>query len=205
MKRLFLFALAVASASASVSCDSHENVHEPEWTLSRMLEQPRYEPYGQSTFFDDGRAMRKPVEGAISREAVLGAPLFVDGIDDGHYAEHFPLTVSKELLEQGRLGFEVVCATCHGVLGDGDSPVAAKMQLRKPPSLLTDDIAGFPPGRVYRVITVGYGLMPANDYQLNAEERWAVVAYVKALERSQTAKVSELPPEVRAELERQAP
>ena len=138
-------------------------------------------------------------------ETVLGSPLYIDGIDDGHYAETFPLPVTTALLEEGRVQFGVVCATCHGVLGDGNSPVAAKMQLRKPPSLLTDDIATFQPGRVYRVVTVGYGLMPANDYQLTVEERWAVVAYLKALERSQTAKVSELPPDLQRELERQAP
>jgi mono/diheme cytochrome c family protein len=79
------------------------------------------------------------------------------------------------------------------------------MQLRKPPSLLTADIASFPPGRLYHVITVGYGLMPANDYQLGPEQRWAVVAYLKALERSQRVKVRDLPVDVRAELERRAP
>jgi hypothetical protein len=203
VKRLLV--TAILGASASVGCDAKQNFHSPEWTLSRMLDQPRYEPYGQSAFFDDGRAMRKPVDSTISREAVLGTPLHDDGIDYGHYADRFPFPVTLALLEEGRLEFEIVCATCHGVLGDGDSPVAAKMQLRKPPSLLTEDIASFPPGRVYRVVTVGYGLMPACDYQLTADERWAVVAYLKVLERSQVAKVSDLPPDLRAELQRQAP
>jgi mono/diheme cytochrome c family protein len=190
---------------AAVACDGSENLHTPEWTLSRMLEQPRYEPYGPSTFFDDGRAMRQPVAGTVSREAVLGSALFMDGIEEGHYAGRFPLPVSSALLAEGRTQFGIVCATCHGVLGDGKSPVAEKMQLRKPPSLLTEEIGSLPPGRIYRIVTVGYGLMPANDYQLTAEQRWAVVAYLKALERSQTAKVSELPPDLRVELERQAP
>jgi mono/diheme cytochrome c family protein len=170
-----------------------------------MLEQPRYEAYGQSPFFDDGRAMRKPADFSVSREAVLGSALFLDGIEDGEFARRFPVPVSMALLERGRADFEIVCATCHGVLGDGDSPVAAKMQLRKPPSLLTPDIAAFPPGRLYRIVTVGYGLMPANDYQLDVERRWAVVAYLKALERSQTALLTDLPEGRRAELERQAP
>jgi mono/diheme cytochrome c family protein len=196
---------AILALGASLSCDPDENVHPPEWTLSRMLEQPRYEPYGQSTLFDDGRAMRRPAASTVARETVLGSPLYVDGIEDGHYAERFPLPVSSALLEDGRVEFGIVCATCHGVLGDGNSPVAAKMQLRKPPSLLTDDIASFPPGRVFRVISVGYGLMPAVDYQLTIEERWAVVAYLRALELSQTAKVTELPLDIRAELERQPP
>jgi mono/diheme cytochrome c family protein len=203
MRRLALF--IALSASAGLSCDGEENIHEPEWTLSRMLEQPRYEPYGQSAFFDDGRAMRKPVDGAVARETVLGAPAFVDGMEDGRYVERFPVPVTDTLLEEGRVAFGVICATCHGVLGDGNSPVAAKMQLRKPPSLLTEDITSFRPGRVYRIVTVGYGLMPAYDYQLTALERWAVVAYLKALQRSQTARAADLPADVRKELERQAP
>jgi mono/diheme cytochrome c family protein len=197
--------LLLPLAAVSMSCDGKENLRTPEWTLSRMLDQPRYEPYGQGAFFDDGRAMRKPVDGAVSREAVLGAPLYVDGVEDGRFAERFPLPVTSALLETGRIEFGIVCATCHGVLGDGNSPVAAKMQLRRPPSLLTPDIASFPPGRVYRVVTVGYGLMPANDYQLGVEQRWAVVAYLKALERSQTTKFADLATDVRAELERGAP
>jgi mono/diheme cytochrome c family protein len=192
-------------AGASAACDAKENFRTPEWTLSRMLDQPRYDPYAQSSFFDDGRAMRKPVDSTVAREAVLGIPVYVDGIEDGRFAQHFPLPVTSALLEEGRVEFGIVCATCHGVLGDGDSPVAAKMQLRKPPSLLTPDIASFPPGRVYHLITVGYGLMPANDYQLGPEQRWAVVAYLKALERSQRAKVGDLSADVRAELLRQAP
>jgi mono/diheme cytochrome c family protein len=200
-----LSVVVLLCASGVVSCDATDNLHAPEWTLSRMLEQPRYEPYGPSTFFDDGRAMRKPVAFTVAREAVLGTPMYLDGVENGRYAERFPLPVSRALLEEGRIQFGIVCATCHGVLGDGHSPVAAKMQLRKPPSLLTDDIASFPPGRVYRVVTVGYGLMPANDYQLDVDERWAVVAYLKALVRSQTASVSELPADLRTELESQAP
>jgi mono/diheme cytochrome c family protein len=203
VKRLVL--VAVLCGAACASCDARQNVHEPEWTLSRMLEQPRYEPYGQSGFFDDGRAMRSPVEHTVSRESVLGSPLYIDGIQGGVYAQQIPLPVTVALLEEGRVEFDIVCAACHGVLGDGNSPVAAKMQLRKPPSLLADDIATLPAGRVYRIVTVGYGLMPAYDYQLTADQRWSVVAYVKALQRSQAAKVSELPEVLRAELQRQAP
>jgi mono/diheme cytochrome c family protein len=203
MRRLIL--VVALCAGSSLSCDSKQNLHEPEWTLSRMLEQPRYEPYGQSAFFDDGRTMRKPVDSTIARETVLGTPSLVDGKEGGRDVASFPLPVTDRLLEEGRVAFEVVCAACHGVLGDGNSPVAAKMQLRKPPSLLTEDIASFLPGRVYRVVSLGYGLMPAYDYQLTVEERWAVVAYLKALQRSQTARVGDLPPDVRSELEKEAP
>jgi mono/diheme cytochrome c family protein len=194
-----------APCLALPSCDASENFREPEWTLSRMLDQPRYEAYGKSELFDDGRAMRGILPGTVAREATKGSPLLLEGWEDGKYAERFPLPLTRALLERGHDGFETVCATCHGVLGDADSPVAAKMQLRKPPSLLSPEIEGFSPGRLYRVITVGYGLMPAVDYQLGVEERWAVAAYLKALERSQRVRTSELPEPVRDELLRSAP
>jgi mono/diheme cytochrome c family protein len=186
-------------------CDSNDMIHEPEWTLSRMLDQPRVDPYAPSDFFSDGRGMRRPVKGTVPREAVLGSPLFLDGYENGVYAATFPMPVTRALLEEGHDHFEVVCATCHGALGDGNSPVAAKMQIRKPPSLLTPDIASFLPGRVYRIVSVGYGLMPAVDYQLDVAERWAVVAYLEALQRRQDARASDLPPELQAELAKEVP
>ncbi len=197
--------LALVSLVAFAGCDSKDMVHEPEWTLSRMLDQPRVDPYSPSEFFVDGRGMRTPVAGTVPRDAVLGSRLFLEGYDDGTAAATLPMPVTRALLEEGHERFEIVCATCHGTLGDGNSPVSAKMQIRKPPSLLTPDIASFPPGRVYRVVSVGYGLMPAVDYQLDVRQRWAVVAYLAALQRSQRAKVADLPSRLRGELERVSP
>jgi mono/diheme cytochrome c family protein len=190
---------------ALTACDPSDNLREPEWTLSRMLDQPRYEPYGQSELFDDGRAMRGIVPGTVAREAAIGSRLFLEGWDEGGYAERFPVPVTRALLESGHSSFDVICATCHGVRGDGDSPVATKMQLRKPPSLVSPDIASMAPGRIYRTIAIGYGLMPAIDTQLDVPQRWAVVAYVEALQRSQRVRVDELPGPIRDELARSAP
>jgi mono/diheme cytochrome c family protein len=197
--------VAVALGVLLSGCDTRENFKEPEWTLSRMLAQPRYDPYAASDFFVDGRSMRPPVAGAVSRDAVVGPADWIEGAEHGQYAEHVPVAVTRELLVEGRERFEVICATCHGVLGDGRSMVATKMQLRRPPSLHEPSIVEFPPGRVYRVITMGYGLMPAIDYQLNTEQRWAVVAYVKALQKSQATRVRDLPRSLQEELARAAP
>ncbi len=201
LKVRHLLALALALGG----CDATDMIHEPEWTLSRMLDQPRVDPYSESDFFTDGRGMRRPVTGTVPTNAILGSPLLLDGYENGSYGAAFPMPVTRALLEEGHEHFEVVCATCHGVLGDGNSPVAAKMQIRKPPSLLTPDIASFPPGRVYRIVQVGYGLMPAVDYQLDVRQRWSTIAYLQALQRSQVARVSDLPPALQAELVRAAP
>jgi hypothetical protein len=91
------------------------------------------------------------------------------------------------------------------VLGDGDSPVARNMQLRRPPSLLEARIRAQPPGRIFETITHGFGLMPAHEALLALDERWAVVAYVGALQLAQGVAVDELPASLRARLEQEAP
>jgi hypothetical protein len=172
------------------------------WYFERMLIQPYYKPFRSNPFYADGRAMRPPPGGTIPREAVLGPPELVAGGVGDTYVTTFPVPVTMELLEVGRRRFDITCAACHGVMGDGASIVASKMQLRPPPSLHQPDIRGFPPGRIYRVINEGYGLMPSYAPQLTLQERWAVVAYVKALQLSQWAVVADLPEPIRAEVER---
>jgi mono/diheme cytochrome c family protein len=198
-------ALVGAVAAALVACDTRQNFEVPEWTLSRMLEQPRYSPYGESSFFADGNAMRPPVEGTVARDTVIGPEPLVRGTLKGQDVTAIPLPVTLDLVLEGERRFDIVCATCHGIRGDGESVVATKMQLRPPPSLLGADIAAFAPGRLFRVITDGYGLMMPMSTILDVRERWAVVAYVQALELSQSMPVASLPDDMRAELAREAP
>jgi mono/diheme cytochrome c family protein len=136
---------------------------------------------------------------------VLGPESLVRGKDGGHDVATIPLPVTRALVLLGQRRFDVVCAACHGVRGDGVSVVATKMQLRPPPSLLGADIAAFAPGRLFRVLTDGYGLMMPMKTVLNVRDRWAVVAYVKALELSQAAPVASLPADMRDALAREAP
>jgi mono/diheme cytochrome c family protein len=187
------------------ACDTRQNFEVPEWTLSRMLQQPRYSSFGESSFFPDGKAMRPPVFGTIARDALLGPESLVHGTDGGQDVATIPLPVTRALVLEGQRRFDVVCAACHGVRGDGVSVVATKMQLRPPPSLLGADIAAFAPGRLFRVLTGGYGLMMPMNTVLDVRERWAVVAYVKALELSQAVPVVSLPSDMRDALAREAP
>jgi mono/diheme cytochrome c family protein len=192
----------VALALVVVGCDNRQAFHEPEPGLERMLEQPRVDPYMESAAFADGRGMRTPPQGTLPRGWVTAAvPLVETGKLDGHYADKVPIPVTRALLERGRNRFEVQCGACHGLLGDGHSVTATKMVLRPPPTLLSDDVRAYPPGRLYELITVGYGLMPSYAAYLSVEERWAVVGYVGALQLSQRAKAKELPPDVQQALE----
>jgi hypothetical protein len=188
------------------ACDESQAFHQPEPGLERMLEQPRGERYGASSAFADGRTMREPVPDTVSREqSFIGQTQIETGRSNADYVPNSPLPVTRASLEVGRVAFERVCATCHGVLGDGNSVVAEKMALRKPPSLHEARIARLPAGKVFQVASVGYGLMPGFGALLNVEERWAVVGYLDALRLSQAAPATSLPPYMQAELRKAAP
>jgi mono/diheme cytochrome c family protein len=160
-------------------------------------------PYGGNPFFADGRTMRAPPAGTVPREREVADPMLASGLDEaGAYAKENPFRLDAELLERGRDRFEITCAACHGLVGDGDSEVARAMRLRKPPSLHEARIAGYPPGRIYQVVTQGFGLMPSYRTQLGIRDRWAVVAYVRALQLSQDVKLAALPADIRDEAQR---
>ncbi|MFZ5468901.1 MAG: c-type cytochrome [Myxococcota bacterium] len=167
--------------------------------LQRMLSQPKINAYQPSAFYADQGAMRIPPAGTVAREAFLApGPVMTGQVDGGEAVTTIPLMVTPELLALGRLRFDVICATCHGVLGDGESLVGKNMALRPPPSLLS--LRERPDGHFFRVISSGYGLMPRFD-RLSVEERWAVVAYVRALQLSQAAPLAMAPIQVRQKLE----
>jgi mono/diheme cytochrome c family protein len=171
--------------------------------------QPRVQAFSPSEFYADGLAMREPPVGTVPRERVVLNPGLTTGKIMGPkgeaYVTTFPLKVDRTLVDLGRKRFEITCGTCHGPAGDGDSMVARQMSLRPPPNLHQPQYLEKPVGYIYEVITKGFGLMASYQAELNVRERWAVVAYVKALQMSQTAPLTKAPPEVRTQLERQGP
>lgn len=201
--RLALFGLTLAPAA--IGCDNRQAFHAPEPGLERMLQQRRADPYAASSFFADGRVMRMPPEFSLAREQYVPDARLRTGRDERGYLTALPVPLSRPLLLQGRAAFERVCATCHGVLGDGVSVVAEKMELRKPPSLHEPRLVALSPGQTFEVISVGYGLMPALAPLLDLNERWAVVAYLRALRLSQSAPVATLPAALQRELHEEAP
>jgi mono/diheme cytochrome c family protein len=177
-----------------------------------MQVQPRDEAYRLDPAFADGQAMRAPVPGTLSREE------FVAGL-----APAEPPRVTMSMLLTGRERFDVWCAPCHGMLADGDGPVARKMTLRPPPSLIVPWSVTHPtlgpygaqdhgpaspgwevlprePREVFDIITSGYGMMPAYGAQLPPDERWDIVAYLRALAFSQRAPLAAADPAARARL-----
>jgi hypothetical protein len=189
MKRLLLTALIVLAAG----CSNEQ--------LQRMVEQPKYLPYTESDFFEDGRAMRTPPAGTVPRESHFSSPQMEGRDANGDFVQAIPVPLTRALLNLGRHEFEITCAACHGLLGDGNSVVAEKMSLRAPPTI--HDFSGRPDGFFYVVISEGYGLMPSYAEQIPPHTRWALVAYVRALQLSQRARLADAPPPVQARLLRE--
>lgn len=194
-----LVALAVLGALLA-ACRTDQTIVTPDPHLERMLKQEKRLPYQADPLMPGGMAMMRPPSGTLPVGTVVGDPLLTTGIANDHYATSIPVRVDRDLVEKGRQDFETFCAACHGILGDGNSVVADKMALRKPPSLHEARIVGYPPGKIFATVRQGYGLMPSYTVQLSVQDTWAVVAYVHALQLARAARVGELPPDVRAKL-----
>jgi len=153
----------------------------PERDFERMVNQSYFLPYKECDFFPDGRAMRDPPEGTFSANASAMPAALEHGVMNESYVEKNPALLTTQFVALGQRRFGVFCAPCHGILGDGTSVVARKMTLRSPPSIVSERIQQFPDGRIFAVISQGYGLMPNYAHEIQPVDRWAIVAYVRAL------------------------
>jgi mono/diheme cytochrome c family protein len=199
--RRALFVLTATAALAGCDDDLLPSIN-----LERMIDQSREKPYGEAPYFSDGRAMRRPPDDSVPVSAGEIRPGIAAGERDGAYLAKPPFPITRQLLATGQDRFQTYCAACHGLRGDGQSVVAANMSLRRPPSLLDPRILALPDGRIYQTIVLGYGLMrPLTEDITTAEERWATVAYLRALQLSQGVGVplSSLPPEARRRAEQE--
>jgi hypothetical protein len=168
-----------------------------------MERQPKFKAFAANPLYEDGRAMRQPPEGAVPRERQTQRPEITSGRDrSGQVVSTIPVPLTRELMLQGRTKFEIHCAVCHGLIGDGVSLVATQMSLRPPPNLHT--LRNKSPGHVFQVISEGFGLMASYAPQLTAQERWAVVAYLEALRRSQAGTLADAPPDIQQKLRAEA-
>jgi len=168
-----------------------------------MQRQEKVKAYQASAFHSDGMGMRAPPAGTVPYHGAAD-PARDGGLGpDGKPVAAIPVPLTPKLLALGRKKFDIHCAVCHGLLGDGQSQVAINMSLRKPPSLhLYREV---PDGYLFQVVTRGFGLMPSYAADLTADERWGVVAYVRALQLSQHASLDQVPAGDRGRLKGEAP
>src|SRR6266853_665996 len=165
-----------------------------EYLRQDMDNQPKNRPLSPSEFFGDGRSERPLVENAVARGAIADAELFVP-----KDSNNFPLTVDLKLLGRGEERYNIFCSPCHGLQGDGNGMVAMR-GMKRPPSYHQDRLRRVPNGYIYDVITNGFGAMFGYSAQIQPRDRWAIVAYVRALQLSRNAKAADLPTELREKL-----
>jgi mono/diheme cytochrome c family protein len=184
----FCIGLALVVAGFGVGC--RQDMHD----------QPKYVPLRKSDFFADGRSERPLIEGTVARGQLNDDAAFYTGKGpDGKFLDTFPFAVDKSVIERGQERYNIYCQPCHDRLGNGGGTIVSR-GYRKPPSYHIDRLRQVPNGYIYDVITNGFGAMPDYAAQIQPRDRWAIVAYVRALQLSQNASVNDVPPEGRAQL-----
>jgi mono/diheme cytochrome c family protein len=167
-----------------------------------MQDQPRTKPLRPSRFFADERSARPVPAGTIARDELNDTDVVHTGLANSVFTTQFPVPITKKLLVRGQQRYNIYCTPCHGFLGDGNGMIA-KRGFKWPANLHSDRLRNAPPGYLFQVISNGYGAMPAYRHQIEPNDRWAILAYVRALQLSRNATVADVPAAGRAELEKQ--
>jgi cytochrome c5 len=162
-----------------------------------MARQPKNKPLSPSAFFADGRSERPPVENTVARGSIENDQLVVPKDSNA-----FPLAVTPALMVRGQERFKIFCTPCHGLQGDGNGMIVMR-GMKHPPSYHDARLRQVPNGYIFDVITNGFGAMQGYSAQIPPRDRWAIVAYVRALQLSRNAPVSELPQALRDKLNAQ--
>ena len=166
-----------------------------------MHDQPKYEPLEASSFFVDGRSERPLVPGTVPRGADLlrADDHLYTGKIGGIDVDTFPFPVSASVLGRGEERYAIYCTPCHGAIGDGDGMIVRR-GYRRPPSFHDERLRQAAVGHYFDVMTNGFGAMPDYAAQVRVRDRWAIVAYIRALQLSQHATLADVPAEARARL-----
>lgn len=168
----------------------------PEWAFPGMKHQPKFRPQSESKFFADGRADRVPVEHTVMRGMLREDDHLNRGKDAaGAWARGFPAAIKPDLalLQRGRDRFDIYCTPCHSAIGDG-AGITKQYGMGATPTFHDDRLRKMPEGEIYNTITVGSPNKNMQSYadKLSPEDRWAVVAYVRALQRAQQGTVADV-------------
>jgi mono/diheme cytochrome c family protein len=164
-----------------------------------MHDQPKFTPLRESTFFGDARSARPLVAGTVARGRLHDDPLVETGKIGNADADVFPFPVDANLMARGRERFDIFCSPCHGRTGAGDGMVVQR-GYRHPPSYHDDRLRNAPVGHFIDVMANGFGAMPDYAEQVNARDRWAIAAYIRALQLSEHATIADVPARERGAL-----
>ena len=165
----------------------------------KMANQPRYDPLEPSDFFADGMSARPRIPGTVARGELAVNGFMATGKINGADGDGFPMVVDANVMNRGEERFNIFCSECHGKVGDGNGMIPSR-GFRRPPSFHTELLRGAKTGHFFDVMTNGFGSMPSYAAQVPVEDRWAIVAYIRALQLSQNGTINDLPPDMRAKL-----
>jgi len=158
-----------------------------------MHDQPRFKPQARNDFFPDLRAAREPVDGTVARGQLHEDTYLYTGKIGNNPGEVFPFPVTQQVLERGQQRYNIFCAPCHSRVGDGKGMIPSRGFSRMPPSYHIERLEKAPPGYFFDVITNGLGIMQGYSAQIPAQDRWAIIAYIRALQLSQKAGSADMP------------
>lgn len=168
--------------------------------VQQMASQPHVRPLESSAVFHDGQSARPKVFGTVPSGYTRNNMRVAPAQEFDPNAQELPFPLTRELLERGQERFNIYCAVCHARTGEGDGPVVRR-GFSRPPSYHIDRLRQAPLGHFFDVETNGYGAMPRYDAQMSAGDRWAIAAYIRALQLSRNATIEDVPADKRAQLE----
>jgi mono/diheme cytochrome c family protein len=183
--QLLAFLLLVSGFCLLVSC------------RQKMANQPKYDPLEPSDFFADGMSARPRIPGTVARGDLPGDTFRDTGRINGADGDGYPFPINASLMDRGQERFNIYCSVCHGLGGEGNGMIPSR-GFRHPPSFHTDALRNAKTGHFFDVMTNGFGAMPSYAAQVPVEDRWAIIAYIRALQLSQNGTVNDLPAEQRA-------
>jgi mono/diheme cytochrome c family protein len=158
-----------------------------------MQNQNKMRPYRESTFYPDGASARPLPAHTVARGELRADEAYYTGIRGGKPVADVPFPVTRDVLLRGKQRYDVFCSPCHGAVGDGLGMIVTR-GYKQPPSFHSEQLRNAQVGWYFSVMTQGFGVMPSYAAQVPVADRWAITAYIRALQYSQNARLSELPP-----------
>jgi hypothetical protein len=181
MRPLALLLLAACATGSMAACRRD------------MYQQPKYKPFAANDFFPDGSSARPLPHHTVARgHADLDTEYSQGQTEDGKLVEAFPIPVTLELIKRGQERYNIHCAVCHGATGEGNGMIVQR-GFPAPPSYHIDRLRSAPAGYVYHVITNGYGVMYSYASRVEPTDRWAIIAYIRALQLSRNGTLQDIP------------
>jgi cytochrome c5 len=188
-KLIAQLAVLVVAAVWFVGCRGQISKEPPIHLNPNMDNQAKYKAYGESDFFEDGRAMRPVPEGTVARGQLNQGPYYT-GKSKGSYIDN-PLNITDAVMFRGQERYNIYCSMCHGQTGLGGGIVVKKGYV-PPPSYADKRIMKMKDGEFFQIITHGVRTMPAYSLQIPVKDRWAIVAYIRALQKAQSAALEDI-------------